>query len=510
MNNQSADNLDVAIIGSGLGGLISACILSEYGYKVAVFEKNAQIGGTLQTFFFDGVKFDTGVHYIGGLDKGQPLYPYFKYLGLFDDIEYKKLDPDGYDHFSFEGDDQTYPHAQGYNNFVAKLGHFFPEEREGIKRYIQKVKDVCSAFSLYYLKSEPNINKELELLYESAKDVINSCVSNRKLRAILGANNLLYAGGKGNSPFYVHALVSNSYIESAYKVVGGGSQIARVLARKIKANGGIIYRANGIREFLIEGKTIKGIVTDKAEVVRAKNYISNIHPTTTLKMMDHSKLRKSYTNRLLNLSNTISAFVVYIVLKERTMKHRNHNRYHIAVEDVWDSEPKNMQDWGKSFAVYFTESKKHKGYCRALALITYMKWEDVDRWDQTENHTLKPDERDESYQKFKEKRAETLIENASNILPELNDSIESYTTSTPLTLRDYIGGPEGSLYGVDRSFKSPMKSHVNSRTKFKNLFFVGQNTTMHGVLGVTIGAVNTCSHLIGRKELVDRIRVASE
>ncbi len=143
-------------------------------------------------------------------------------------------------------------------------------------------------------------------------------------------------------------------------------------------------------------------------------------------------------------------------------------------------------------------------------MITYMKWEDVDRWDQTENHTLKPDERDESYQKFKEKRAETLIENASNILPELNDSIESYTTSTPLTLRDYIGGPEGSLYGVDRSFKSPMKSHVNSRTKFKNLFFVGQNTTMHGVLGVTIGAVNTCSHLIGRKELVDRIRVASE
>ncbi|HEY8915657.1 MAG TPA: NAD(P)-binding protein, partial [Chitinophaga sp.] len=36
---------DVAIIGSGLGGLVCGALLSRNGYRVAVFEKNKQIGG---------------------------------------------------------------------------------------------------------------------------------------------------------------------------------------------------------------------------------------------------------------------------------------------------------------------------------------------------------------------------------------------------------------------------------------------------------------------------------
>ena len=38
------------IVGSGLGGLECASILSKEGYSVCVLEKNHQIGGNLQTF----------------------------------------------------------------------------------------------------------------------------------------------------------------------------------------------------------------------------------------------------------------------------------------------------------------------------------------------------------------------------------------------------------------------------------------------------------------------------
>ena len=49
---------DVVIIGSGLGGLVSAVILAKEGKSVCVLEKNNQYGGNLQTFVRDKTIFD--------------------------------------------------------------------------------------------------------------------------------------------------------------------------------------------------------------------------------------------------------------------------------------------------------------------------------------------------------------------------------------------------------------------------------------------------------------------
>jgi all-trans-retinol 13,14-reductase len=62
---------DAVIIGSGMGGLVSADLLGREGFKVCVIEKNQQIGGSLQTYVRDKVIFDSGVHYLGGLDKAK-------------------------------------------------------------------------------------------------------------------------------------------------------------------------------------------------------------------------------------------------------------------------------------------------------------------------------------------------------------------------------------------------------------------------------------------------------
>ena len=56
------------IIGSGLGGLSTGVILAKNGYDVTILEQSGQIGGCLQCFQRDGVKFETGMHFIGSLD----------------------------------------------------------------------------------------------------------------------------------------------------------------------------------------------------------------------------------------------------------------------------------------------------------------------------------------------------------------------------------------------------------------------------------------------------------
>lgn len=118
---------EVVIIGSGLGGLSTAYILAKHGYKVAVFEKNTQFGGCLQSFVRQGVKFETGMHYIGSMKEGQILHRYFNYLSLLNDIELSPLDPTGYDIISFR--DDLYHFANGHCNFIDTLSKNFPKQK---------------------------------------------------------------------------------------------------------------------------------------------------------------------------------------------------------------------------------------------------------------------------------------------------------------------------------------------------------------------------------------------
>ena len=85
------EKFDVVIIGSGLGGLECGYILSKKGLNVCILEQNYQIGGCLQTFKRSGVTFDTGFHYIGGLEDGQSLNQLFNYFKLLD-LPWVKLD----------------------------------------------------------------------------------------------------------------------------------------------------------------------------------------------------------------------------------------------------------------------------------------------------------------------------------------------------------------------------------------------------------------------------------
>ena len=74
----STTTYDTIIIGTGLGGLVCGYMLAKSGRKVLLLEKNSQIGGCLQTFRRFGVKYDTGMHYIGALDEGQIMYQFFE------------------------------------------------------------------------------------------------------------------------------------------------------------------------------------------------------------------------------------------------------------------------------------------------------------------------------------------------------------------------------------------------------------------------------------------------
>ena len=507
---KSSKQYDVVIIGSGLGGLCSAFILAKEGYKVCVLEKNRQLGGSLQVFSRDKVIFDTGIHYIGGLSEGQNLNRYFKYFGLMDKLKLKQMDMEGFDVITFKGDPTEYKYSQGYTNFIRSLSDQFPGEQVNIERYCDKIKEICTFFPLYNLEEGTKDLFSATFLRTDTKTYLESVTSNKKLQNVLAGTNPLYAGEANKTPLYVHALVLNTYIESAWKCVDGGAQIAKHLADGIKAMGGEIYNYSEASKFNFSGNEIKNVELTDGQLVEGKTFISNCDLSKTLDMVEPGHIRQAYRSRIQNLENTPSTFILCIVLKKNSLPYFNFNKYHYDVDDVWDPINYDESSWPKGFALFPQCSSKNPGYTDSLIVMGYMRLEEMNDWSDVKSTIPKNENfRGEGYEEFKEKKSQLLLNTLQAHMPELKGNIESYYASTPLTYRDYIGSKDGTMYGISKDYRDPLKTFISPKTRVPNLLLTGQNLNLHGVLGVTVSSVVTCSELLGQQYLVKKINQSS-
>lgn len=501
-------SFDIVIIGSGMGGLICADILSKEGYKVCVLEKNKQIGGCLQTYVREKVIFDSGVHYLGGLGKGQNLYQIFKYLGIIDKLKLQKLAENVFDTILIDKDDKEYVYAQGYPNFIKHLLKDFPAEEAGLKMYCDKIKEVCSKFPLYNLKSGGDINEKTSVLELDTKAFIESVTTNKKLQAVLAGNNMLYALQADKTPFYVHAIILNSYIESSWKCIDGGSVIAKLMGKNIHAQGGTIIKNAEVTNFIVEDGEVNAVQLKDGKLVYGKTFISNMHPVKTLELTASPLIRNAYKTRIKNLENSIGGFVVNIVFKKNSYKYFKNNFYFHKEGHIFSLLNYTEDNWPLSYAIFFSASSHATEFAESMTILCYMKFEEVKKWEDSFNTVSNETERGESYEAFKKRKASIVLDLAEEKFPGLKDAIKSYYTATPLTYRDYIGNDDGSMYGIVKDYRNPLKTFISPRTKIANLYLTGQNLNLHGILGAAMSGLVTCTAFLGNDEIINKIRNA--
>jgi len=505
------EKFDVVIIGSGLGGLVCGDILSKEGYKVCILEKNRQIGGSLQTFVRDRVIFDTGVHYVGGMGEGHTLRKLFKYFGIFDQLKIEQLSEEGFDRIIFENEEKWYYHGMGYDKFIKNLVKDFPDDEQAIIKYCDTIKQICTFFPLYNLDNGTSeLLNDLDVLSINAYDFIDNLTPNKRLKAILSASNVLYAGDRLRSPLYVHALVINSYILSAHRFENGSSQISKLLSKQIRQNGGTIINYAKVSKLVMGEEELKYAELADGRNIEGKIFISAIHPSTTLDMLETDKIKKAYRNRIKSLDSTSSAFILYLVMKKDSFPYKNYNVYFSNTEDVWDLNDYKPEDWPNAVALYYSSHSKSKEYADGIIVITYLREEEVDQWRETYNTTSEKEDRGESYEAFKIEKSEKVLDKVEKLYPDIRQHVKSYYSSTPLTYRDYIGGANGALYGVLKDCENPIKSFIPVKTKIPNLLLTGQNLHMHGVYGVSIGAIKTCAEILGQDYLLEKIHEANK
>ncbi|EGD33821.1 NAD(P)/FAD-dependent oxidoreductase [Capnocytophaga sp. oral taxon 338] len=489
---------DIVIIGSGLGGLMSGLILAKEGKRVAIIEKNSQFGGNLQTFVRNRTLFDTGVHYVGSLESGQTLYNYFSYAGIMQQLDLERMPIEGYDHICFGKEVIEYPHAQGYENFVEQLSFYFPKEHNAIEQYITKIQEVCNCFPLYRFHLDGSYDEHL--LSEPLTDFLSMITSDKRLQAVLLGNNFLYAGTRAYTPLYLHALSVNSYIESAWRLKKGGSQITYLLLQQLEKLGVSLFKENEALAFEYRNEKVYSVITSQQKKYIADHFISDIDIKQLVRLVGKEYFKPSYFNRIERLTPVTSVFSLYLVLKSDTFPYIPYNVYWFKdTQSVWGSPYYTENDFPSFYTLSMNPSKNREGYADNMTIMTYMNEKEVNQWIHTSNMVSQPQDRGEEYEVFKKEKTEQLLKIVEGKFPQIRNSIAYMYTSTPLTYRDYIGSPTGALYGYEKNAYKILHSRIIPQTHIPNLYVTGQTVNMHGLVGVTIGAVLTCMALLKKK-----------
>lgn len=472
----------VIIIGSGLGGLTCGFILQKNGYDVTILEQGHQIGGCLQCFSRQGVKFETGMHFIGSAAEGQTMNRLMNFLCLTD-VELSSLDPKGYDTIALAGEIFRFPN--GRDAFVEQMSSYFPKEKDNLKHYINLVARIASASTLNSLTSEErDLAMNTEYQTRSINDVLESLFRDEILRNVLVGNLPLYAAERDKTPFAQHAFIMDFYNQSAFRVVGGSDVIAHSLARSIKEMGGQVLTDKRACRIRCNETQATGVETADECFFPADYVVSTVHPARLLELLDTKLIRPAFRSRLSNIPNTTGCFTLYVKFKENTMPYMNTNFYGYHSSSPWDSD---RHDY-----LYMHHCHRDKArFAKSGVVLSYMKMDEVARWQGTYVR-----HRGADYEAFKHEHAEQLIQDVERHHPGFTAAIDTYYTSTPLTYLDYTGTENGSMYGVAKDIHLGPAGRVPYRTKVPNLFLAGQNVNSHGMMGVLVGTIVTCSELL--------------
>jgi len=303
-------------------------------------------------------------------------------------------------------------------------------------------------------------------------------------------------------------MILNSYIESSWKCIDGGSDIGKIMAKNIRDHGGVIQRNAEVKKIVVEEGKVSSVELADGSQVYAKHFISNMHPVRTFEMTDSSLIKQAYKSRIKALENTIGGFIMNIVFKKDAFRYIKNNFYYHKDGHIWNMADHTEENWPLCYAIFFSASSRSAGYAESMTLLAYMRYDEVKQWEKTVNTVSASGDRGADYEAFKKRKAETLLDCVEEKFPGLRDAIKNYYTATPLSYRDYVGNDDGSMYGIVKDYQNPLKTFISPRTKIPNLYLTGQNLNLHGILGATMSGLVTCTAFLGNEDIIDKIRNA--
>ncbi len=517
---QTHDHYDTIIIGSGMGSLTAAAVLVKEGQRVLVLERHYTAGGFTHVFKRRGYEWDVGIHYIGEVQRPNSLIK--KLFDYVTDGQLKWADMgEVYDRIVI-GDD-IYDYKKGVTNFKTEMIEAFPQEADAIQKYIELVFLANKSAKNFYLeKAMPPLMSKisgnfmrkpfLKLAKQTTDEVLRSLTQNERLIKVLTGQYGDYGLPPKQSSFAMHAAVVRHYFSGGSFPIGGSSQIVDTIAPTLAATNSTILISAEVDQVLIEKNTAVGVKMKDGKEFRATRIISGagIHITYKKLIPPAISAKHQLIQQVQKVKPSVAHACLYIGLKGTPEALRLPKaNYWIYPEKGTHDEiiEQYAKDINAPFPVVYVSfpaakdpdwNNRYHGKS-TIDIITLLPYEAVQQW---ENSRWK--KRGEEYEAFKEEISQRLLKELFRLEPQLEDKIDCYELSTPITTKHFVNYETGEIYGLDHSPDRFNHKFLRPHTPIKNFYLTGQDIVTAGVGAALFSGLITAA-AITKKNLIAKL-----
>jgi phytoene dehydrogenase-like protein len=508
MNDQP---YDVIVIGSGMGGLTSAVLMSRAGLRTLVLEHHFAPGGNTQTFrrkkMFD---FDVGVHYIGDCGPGGLFPTAMERLGIADKLEFLPMDRDGFDTLIYPDFEFRVP--VGWDNYESRLKETFPQEARTIERLVRLLSALATSAPGGPAPEVASLERRLGKPPAdwTLGEVFDSFECSLRLRSVVSAESGTYGAPPSRAAATLHAGLLGHYLkDGGYFLRGGGRALIDALVSAVEENGGEIRLRSRVKRILLENGRAVGVELAKGEVFRAKYVLSNADAKRTLlEMVGEDHLSAGLAERLRAYRMALPLFVIYLALevdpKDLGLRNSNYNMY-----PTYDPEEQYA-------ACYAGEVPEKPGAFASIASLKDPNSRNLapEGYTNLQIMTMAPasltswgaDQGPGSggryrhttpYTVAKRLLEERVLQTTEEMMPGLLKNVYWQECATPLTQERFTLSTGGTSYGFEHTPDQSGKRRLPVETEIPGLYLCGANTQFgHGIAGAMIGGIAASSAVI--------------
>lgn len=468
---------DLAVIGSGFGGLVAAALAAKAGAKTVLFERHTRPGGCAGDFALEGFWFPAGATVVTGLEPGGILRQVFDILDVH--IESSPLDPS----IVFHLPDRTVPYLADHDAWADEFARSFPGAPAGYRRFWRWVRlvggevyRIGSALPSFPLERPADVRRSLRAVRPSlalAAPWLFSTVG--RVKQLLGARGsaeadalidalLLDATGATASECSAvqGAIALDLYRRGCQWVDGGTGALAMRLVRAVRSLGGEVRFAAGIAG-LVREHAAWTLVLDSGERVTARAVVANVPPAGLDLLLGRPP-------RLPKPGEAWGAFVLHLGIDAAGLPQLH--PFHQVVAETADLD---------------------RPGANALVSIYPGRGARANRWSISVSTHVQPAEFAVPPAEACQRRArleQQLLAAVRRVIPDVDRRVQLLRSATPATYQRFTGRPGGFVGGL-RQVPAVVALRAPSRRAGPQLWLAGDHTFPgQGTVGTALSGIN--------------------
>jgi len=487
---------DVIIIGSGIGGLVTATQLAAKGLQVLVLEQYLIPGGSSGYFERNGYRFDVGASMIFGFGSQGTTNLLTRSLAAVN-VSLETIPDPVQIHYHLPDDLNLRVHRD-YENFLQELTAYFPHERQGIRQFYDecwRVFNCLNAMELLSLEEPRYLARVffqhplacLGLVYYLPQNVGD--VARRYLRdpALLRFIDMeCYCWSVVSAPQTPMINAGMVFSDRHYGGInyprGGVGQIAQKLADGLgKAGGHIRYRSR-VTKILLEGDRAVGVQLADGRCIRAQRIVSNATRWDTFdKLLPQKSLPRAEERWRRRYQQSPSFLSLHLGVRADVVP-QNADCHHILLEE-WDRMEASQGTIFVSIPTLLDPDLAPPGHhiIHAFTPSWLQEWQILSRG---------------AYEQKKAAAARNLIGRLESIFPGLDAGLDYMEVGTPRTHRRFLGRSGGTYGPIPRRKLRGLLGMPFNRTAIPGLYCVGDSTFPGQGLNAVAFSGFACAHRI--------------